>query len=906
MDTPQWNACIEYFRHLFPECKRCQSGHDSVEEFMVHLTVSHYRQEALSAFGEGPKCPECATVLHFAGEKNRQRYILSHMACHLTVFIPESARYFLIVVVDDAESEDNTRKDFPIASSSKSMPLLQEPNKTKILDSSLPDGGMKHAVKIRRPIMHWQECEDFVRNEFPHCRTCQGEFGNLYRLKLHMVLVHYGDAAIKHFGSSNVCEICKDFKLPPPKGNMTLNHLIKKHMAKHLEQCLPENGKILFNNLLQLQGNLNRSQIGSKSQLINFKPGSKGKTFKLNNPMWQKCADFLRHQHPGCKHCQGGFKCSSSMKQHYGISHCKETAYRLFGHGSTCAVCNNFALSHEDIHDHSIAGFENLKLKRHMAMKHLELIIPEEAKFCFMKAMEQPKTFLVSKLSDPAWQDCMQFLKEEYPVCKICLGGFKRPSQLLDHLILVHYKEEALRQFGQRNVCAKCDYEVTTKATCVRLTEIKRHMKKQHLESLLSGKAKQLFSHVIVCDEENSIVNLLETVDVPKGNNIDIKLDPSDDVEENFKSPPLGEISLNGIMRPSLQNCEQYFKKAFPNCDSCQQSHESITTLRLHLTNSHYGKSAIELFGNGCVCPICKKKVLPHPSQSMSCYTPEEKAKIKNHMSLHLDVFVFGKAKEVLQKASSDVIMNCQNTDKQETLIDLNNQDKILPACNSLTVRTRNAKKSRKERKPMAQKPKVKIGRAKSKFSSKMSNPLWLDCEKYLRARYPSCKRCKQGHKNPLLLKQHLSYKHYHEAAIEQFGSSNTCLICMNYTVPENVIAKGLRIHHIKIHMIQHLESLIHDEEARSLLLKANGYGHQKMNMRKALTSKKATVFKPKITKLVKKEPEEVLLISSDSSDSESSSLYWSQDGKPNDDTEKHSDMTVDDEEIEGMVQDWL
>ncbi len=177
-----------------------------------------------------------------------------------------------------------------------------------------------------------------------------------------------------------------------------------------------------------------------------------------------------------------------------------------------------------------------------------------------------------------------------------------------------------------------------------------------------------------------------------------------------------------------------------------------------------------------------------------------------------------------------------------------------------------------------------------------MSNPLWIDCEKYFRARHPSCKRCKAGHKNPSQLKQHLAYMHYQEAAILQFGSGSDCLICKNYSVPPNANAKGLRIHLKKLHMGAHLELLIEDEKARSLLLKANSSGPWSTSKRKGPTSRKASGKSlPKRRKL-KTESEQVYQSSSDSSHNENNSLYWSQDAKPKQDTGKIRDMTINDD----------
>ncbi len=892
MDTPHWNACIEYFRHQFSSCQRCQGGHDTVEELTMHLTVSHYRQEALLAFGTGPKCQECATVLLFTRELNKQHSILSHMACHVSVFIPAPASQFLMVAFQ-ASFEPSQVFGSPTVFSNKSEPLFKEECNQNVLDNSLSESEIKCEVKMTSPGLYWQECEDFLKRQFPRCRTCQVGFDDLRYLKCHAMLVHYGDAAIKQFGSGNVCEICKDFKLPPPKGSKTLKHLIKRHMVKHLEQCLPENGKTLFLKSLHVQENMPKSQIGSKLKLEKFMSENKNKNVKkIKNALWQDCADFVRKQHPMCKQCQIGFHIPSALQRHYGNSHCKEKALTIFGKSVTCSVCKNFTTSGQENQNTPESSTKHGEITMHMARKHFELIIPEEAKFHFLRAKEQPKTVIVSKLSAPAWQDCIQFLKEEYPACQSCQGCFENPATLLDHVICVHYKDEAYRQFGTGNVCAKCnDYTVQPK-TGHKSTgshyHIQRHMKKVHLESLLSGRAKQFFSHVLGFGKNVSHDNnkLLQERNVLNEENLVIKLDPFDYICEPIKVPPLNERDLESVANQSLLECQMHFRNIYPNCQTCQQSYASIANLKLHLTNAHYGRSAIELFNNGSDCPFCEETVLPQLSGSGKSL--KEKKAIKEHMSMHLEEFVVGKAKDILQKAS-EVMLKCvsENSGKQDVQRDLKCQDNI--ERKSEGIQTNAAQES---------------NASKRGQKSKMLSPLWQDCENFFKAKYLSCKKCKKGHKNPNLLRLHLARMHYDEVTIRQFGNGENCPICKNFSIPPNV-KRWQRNHRIKSHMAIHLESYIPDDEAKTLLLKANSCGPWSTKKRKCVASGKSSEVSQKKRKLLE-EPEEVLLSSSGSSHSENSSSYWSQDGKLQDGVNTLLDMKVDDNTSTASSKDAL
>ncbi len=791
MDSPQWNACIEYFRFQFPNCPQCQNGHDTLEILMTHLTESHYQQEASNTFGNCPKCAVCAKVLDLTGDDGDQHHVVSHMARHLPIFIPGQAKHFLMVAEEayneyKEEEEEKTLSSF--VSSTESEPMLNETCSESFLDESkTTEGDSKLDMTNKSTGLYWQECEDFVKKEFPRCKTCQAGFNYFTLLRSHVICVHYGDIAMRQFGIGKNCDLCPEFEITELTPSSKLKHLIKSHMAtKHFSTVLPEIAKPAFRKALELQGKVSSSQMVSKSDLANFVSQNNGSNFKsFRNTLWQSCADLLRTKHPMCKTCQTGFGTPSKIMRHYGPVHCGEKALKLFGSKRNCAECNDFKLPASSNSASELRMIQET-IKKHMTSEHFQLIIPDEAKNCFAAAIAQPKRniCIVSKTS---WQNVINFFKEKNPHCSTCQNDFKTPSEFLNHLAGVHYKEEVFRKFGSGNVCNMCkQYKIPAKGRKVlhfRVNSfIQRHMR-AHLTQLMSGKAKLLLENAIgstpvVADIASPFKTpsmKTETHTLPEIANTKMEVEQvtshKEIVSKKLPSQAKENVTDSGV---ALHDCLQYFKQMNSNCKLCQRGHRSMIRLKRHLTRAHYGRSAIELFGRGPACPICNDLVLSN--EPCNKITIKEKKTIKDHMSAHLEEFIVGKAKNVLQKASEAL-------------------PKHLP--------TSPGKKNAQTKKPDGRRTKL----------------AWLDCERYFKEKYPSCKVCRAGFSGLSAVRIHVSYSHCEERPIELFGGGRNCSICMDYPVPQKTPSS--RSHHIKQHMGKHLELFIQDEQARELLLKA-------------------------------------------------------------------------------------
>ncbi len=173
METPQWKACMRYFQHQFPACLKCQSGHRSPEAMLVHLTASHFRQEALLAFGSDLTCSVCLEKLPNHKESYKEYYILSHMAGHLDQFAPAKAKEILssqkTMKTDEIKGKvsDTYETSCPTTIVEKQLEqdsLSKEQTNVKVptpIETSLKLQGMTKTIlacKFKQP---WKECEKY-------------------------------------------------------------------------------------------------------------------------------------------------------------------------------------------------------------------------------------------------------------------------------------------------------------------------------------------------------------------------------------------------------------------------------------------------------------------------------------------------------------------------------------------------------------------------------------------------------------------------------------------------------------------------------------------------------------------------------------------------------------------------
>ncbi len=527
------------------------------------------------------------------------------------------------------------------------------------------------------------------------------------------------------------------------------------------------------------------------------------------------CANFFRRRFPDCSTCRGGFEGRQTMLAHLTASHFEREAISAFGKGLSCSLCGKRLPQHGSL-------FKHYYMLSHMA-RHFGVIAPEEIKPLFEvtteavaggahSEAEKPsasKTVSVSEglfeEVDVSEDDDIEDVGMESgsvtssdakvkakPGCKStnpdrgkCKSTMKHKSQKVSRSDSAKTKFKSALKHKPRKVSIGEGTEASfqtcqehfrnkypTCGTCKRghdcIANMKRHLVLQHL----GEEAINLFGSGNTCaickkfSTDNSY-SKNRTTAIKLHMKAHLALLLTDDREKELLKF-ISKSYLNS--KPSLTwgDCQEYFKNKFPLCDTCKIGHESYDQLRYHLIEKHYLKQAIEIFGTNTTCPICQ-------SFSIDPLGGSPIERIKKHMKCHLEDFV----------PDEEARTHLRN-------LKLFKKAKKIPSSTELSV----------------QKPVKKSASIQ-------------DCENYFRDKYPSCKACQKGHSTFTSMKRHLTKFHYQSRAMSLFGTGSTCKICGNYSTKRS--KTWSRSDQIKSHMAAHLEHFIVEDEANSLLLKANG-----------------------------------------------------------------------------------
>ncbi len=728
---------------------------------------------------------------------------------------------------------------------------------------------------------HWNACGDYFKHKFPTCPKCQGGHCSPEELKIHLAATHFRQDALKTFGKGLACAVCAKV-VNPPKEQYKQQYIVY-HMAHHLPAFVPSDAKPFLLVAMDMDGiQVKEEESVEKTKSIPEKTEPTTKAIIhhskscISDPLWRKCELSLKKKNPQCKTCQLGFRRPLDIKYHYVVVHCDRKALELYSKDDTCALCGEFTVANATSMNPQMAK------KNHM-IKHLLDVATEENDDLFIDAEKQCNEKIVFRISDPPWQACLKFLKKEYPQCQVCQRGFTRAGDVTDHLLLFHYVDEALGYFGEGKACAVCKtYKVPIQATTM-TKEIRRfkqrHMKK-HLELIFSGEAKQLFGLALGLDGQLARGIKKSTTNLNQNNeNVKrLRLCSSSKIKLNCsKKPkekqPLKDVKTEMVAMKPWHDCEHFFRNTYSKCIACQTGHDSLASLKMHLTYDHYSKTAIELFGTASTCPICEETVLV--LQNTEQLTQGQKEGVITHMSKHLEEFILGKGRTLLQsaveadptnstEASQSVRYNSTSEPnhgvkhlsttepsqgvRSPSTTKLSNSVKYPSTtepsqgvsspsttessnsvnCHSTTepspeVSSSNLRNTKHTytRKKSALPPICGNFKPDLKIDAEMQEPHWQSCVDHFRSLYgATCKICNRGHQSPILMRRHIAYIHHKEMALRLFGKGASCSICKSLSIPSK-IDQWKRSHLVRSHMALHLEMFMQDEEGRVLLINA-------------------------------------------------------------------------------------
>ncbi len=370
MNDTQWSALKDFVKKRFPACKKCQKGHHEGSDMMlVHLTASHFAQEAIETFGRGLFCSLCGERLPQHEESHKEYFVLNHMSKHFYFVAPEEIKD-LLKVEPVSGAQANCDNECPVNAVDASRTISVTENLFDTLEGSQTNGERSKDERIdteevdtgihpeestlnstqnhRSQKVSFQVCQEYFRNKYPTCKTCQRGHEWITNMKRHLVMQHCGEEAIKLFGSGNTCSVCRKYSIDTChyKHRPTA---IKSHMKAHLDQIYPdERGKSLL------------------------KLATKGRTYKLGS-MWEDCLEYFKDKYPSCDVCNIGHSNSQKLKKHLSIMHYSKSALKHFGKGTKCQICNNFSIKRNN-------SSPAIQIKRHMACHLQDLIDDEKAR----------------------------------------------------------------------------------------------------------------------------------------------------------------------------------------------------------------------------------------------------------------------------------------------------------------------------------------------------------------------------------------------------------------------------------------------------------------------------------------------------------------------------------------------
>ncbi len=428
MNSPQ--SRLERFRSMFPTCNKCQEANMSSEQLLVHLTVSHFSEEATKAFGNGVTCLICEKMLAVNKEAYKQYYVLSHMVLHFDLFAPKKAIINVKrIMVCDKESNELKEPSSPVCS--KDNRLLLE-KISKLPDSQLVKNEHEHNTKrsykeiatseaskalhlqdfisdkktaavmkkatdkrhSEESLQRFENCnlkrsKDFFKECFPDCKVCHRAIHETPTLMLlHLFRVHYKDKIIKAFGTNGGdCQVCfmKHVVTPKHHANRTrpiVYHFIKHHQGFIIDAMETPKAKEVLKAVFQNRRKTVQRTIKSAS--------SRGKNTS-NAPHWRRCEIFFKQTFPQCISCQrASYEKARDLVDHLFNVHYRDKIMEAFGSkGNNCQICRM-----EDVVS-SNSRYRSRDIVRHFIKYHqdfmLETLDSDEARDVVIDALRDSR-----------------------------------------------------------------------------------------------------------------------------------------------------------------------------------------------------------------------------------------------------------------------------------------------------------------------------------------------------------------------------------------------------------------------------------------------------------------------------------------------------------------------------------
>ncbi len=497
MEGQPWTVHADYFKHMFPSCHKCQNGHKDEEAMLVHLTVSHFQEEAVKAFGDGPNCQICNEILAPHKETYRQYHILSHMARHIEQFVPEQVKHFFKGAAEkdqDSCHQQNSSSEilYQNVSETASTSVTPSAQRHRHANAGAEEAKSQDGEATQDEYNEsLQQFQAYFKSRYPSCKGCKRipKRKRLWGLKRHLTRSHYSKEAMRLFGRGSICSVCHNFSVRVGGLKQERDEQIKSHMTSHLDQVISdEEGKELF------QKNKFRARINSNAPAPDTRNPNRNLTFSrgISQPQgvevyqdyskeslncqlhWKEFHAYFKSRYPSCKGCKKIPKGRKlwGLKRHLTRSRYSKEAMSLFGIGSTCSLCNNFSVR--------LCGPKQERdeqIKSHM-MSHLDQFISDEkAKELFLRIKFEPYSKApipdsrnpdrdaVQSLSSasiviPPWHKCETLFKLTFADCTMCQrADYKSSYDMVRHLFTVHFLECALKHFGNDDsscqVCGK-------------------------------------------------------------------------------------------------------------------------------------------------------------------------------------------------------------------------------------------------------------------------------------------------------------------------------------------------------------------------------------------------------------------------------------------------------------------
>ncbi len=624
MDAPHSNIRLDNFRHMFPTCNKCQDGNVTSEQLLVHLTATHFRNEALKSFGNGITCLMCKKSLAPHKEIHRQYHVLSHMVLHFDQFAPKESktdigktmikdkgRNYLEEISEPVYALDKEQLSPDVDMISYSVFKNKSKSKHDMKDASNTAQGSEEKLKSASEIINvrttedqliakqackraplGQDLQDYFKNMYPHCKKCRKQYEGLWKLKRHVAFVHFKAIAIQHFGEGDTCSICKKFAVKP---DMARIGQIKTHMALHLDKLIQDN----MTGNTSLNGHLDST-----------------------------------------------------------IAHNKRKAPLITKSESLDANCRSSITASKN---HETKETTNLR-DRSNKQDNLPVI--------WFSDNQNNKYQLVSNLTCKKVfqkQDIQDYFRKIYSSCKKCQKGHRDVWRMKRHISFIHYGSRALTLFGDGDACGICKNFLLKPCVSngMRASQIKTHMA-LHFEELIHDKIPYPFllpsqrlkdclaftippkkeaqplsarSESLHCTNTQNSIKVSKKYESKETSTcIQDRTKKQDNLPATWNSDKINQEGLllakqnfkKGLQK---QYCQDYFRKMYPSCKKCQKGHRDAWKMKRHISFIHYGNRAIRLFGNGDVCELCRTFLLkPYVSNGARA------SQIKTHMVWHFEL----------------------------------------------------------------------------------------------------------------------------------------------------------------------------------------------------------------------------------------------------------------------------